>query len=577
MLTSLQEVEERSSFIIANVTDTTFYVCILNDRPKDILVYEQDPKMPQVRPFALPGNSSVRINLLLHPELDLYFYRRYKASLIAATLTIKAFETEEEAQEMPSVPCLFASQISVKAVVGLIGISSSDPKIDFGSVSESILEANVTVRNRSSHIPLDFLCSCSEGLSVEPQSFTLLGQAFQQSQQDLTLRFRPSAAGTNEAKLQLLHSGPVPYTKTIEVVAFVDPKIIATDLPKNAKNIDCAALGSMYVVGGRPVVKKVHINLTNISTSRVSVELGTRKVIIPSRRSVQWTFDFPMTDDFYNPDEPKFSHRLCLKSATTSRILKVIDIIGEFVVSMGALATDTISLGRFGRINNWKCGKGAILIQNKANIELQLATSSPNEFFKLPDRVIVIKPLAEYYLPLVPMINNCQEQGEKSSVITFTNLNNPANVMRCTVTFDIRHSFLQFDRLIRSEDDSWMLVLSKLNQVVEGDVPGHSAANAWFRVTNRLDIECMIDITTEVLIQGINIELFHRKGDVQIRSLDLQSNESAELRVKVIVSPAAAESLVYDDTHLFARLLFSAEGAQAMVVNAVFQINPPRK
>jgi hypothetical protein len=250
MLTSLQEVEERSSFIIENHTDAVFYVCILNDRPKDLLVYEQDPKMPQVRPFALPGNSSIRVNLLLHPDIDLYYYRKFRATIISATLTIKAFETEEEAQDVQSVPCFFASQICVKAVVGLIGIWSSDPRIDFGSVSESLLEAVFTVRNRSSHIPLDFVCSCSEGLSVVPASFKLLGPALQQSQQELTLRFRPSAAGINEAKLQLLLSGAVPYTKTIDVVAFVDPNVIETNLPKNAKNIDCVQLGAMYVVGG---------------------------------------------------------------------------------------------------------------------------------------------------------------------------------------------------------------------------------------------------------------------------------------------------------------------------------------
>jgi hypothetical protein len=375
MLTSLQAVEERSSFMIANVTDSPFHVCIVNDRPKEVLVYEQDPEVPQVRPFALPGRSSVRMNILLQPEIDLYAYRKYRASIIAATITIMAFETEEEAQEMQSVPCIFASQISVKAIVGLIGISSSDPKIDSGSVSGSVLEAVVVVKNKSSHIGLDFVCSCSEGLSVEPESFTLLGHVFQQSQQELTVRFRPSTAGINEAKLQLLLSGAVSYTKTIEVVAFVDPKVIETNLPKNAKNIDYLAIGSLYVVNGRPVGRSLNLQLTNISATSVSLQLMSRKVLVSRQRSVQWTFNFPMSDAFYNPAEPKFSHRMFVKSATTSRILKVIDIVGEFVVSIAALTTDTIALGRFGRINNWHCGTRTIGIVNKSNIDLSLAVT----------------------------------------------------------------------------------------------------------------------------------------------------------------------------------------------------------
>jgi hypothetical protein len=278
-----------------------------------------------------------------------------------------------------------------------------------------------------------------------------------------------------------------------------------------------------------------------------------------------------MTEDFYNPDEPKFSHRLFIRSTTTGRTLKVIDIAGEFVVSFAALAVDNISLGRFGRINNWKYLNRTIVLLNKTNIELSMTVSCPTQFFKLPERILGIKPLTEYQLPLVVIVDNCQEEGEKSSIITFTNLNNPVNILKCTVTFAICHSFLKFDHITKMQDDNYILALYKPNQVVESDIPGHSVLNAWFRVTNKLSLECIADITIDVLIQGITIELFHRRSDVQIRSLDLQPNESVEIQVKAIVSPGATETLLPDQTHLFARLSFTAEDVQSMIVDITFQ------
>lgn len=568
-LNSLQVIEERSAFNILNVTDTPFYVSILNNRPKDILVYEQDPRVPQIKPFCLPPHASVRMNILMQPEIDPITYRKYTATLISGTLTIKAFDTEEEAAEAQNASCLFASQIFVKAAIGRIGLSLSDILIDCGSVKKEPQNVVVSVKNRSSHIPVEILTACTQGLSVDPQHITLQGYKVQKNGQDLNLTFRPSADGLNEAKLQLSVSAmPSQYQKTINVVAFVDPGIITTNLPKSSKQIDVLVLGPVYITRDKPIKKSASIQLTNNSNMAISFQIENKRMTIGSRMTQTFSFMFPFSDNFYDPEQPKFSYRLDVKSLTTGRILKIIDVIGEFVVSMAAITTETINFGIFGRINNWKYESKCIQITNKSNIDLSLGVSCPSGLLKLPPKIDGVAPLSDLSLKLVPVIENCEEEGEKTATVIFTNRFNPENVFRCSVVFDIRHSFLQFGRVGKCGNDC-EVVMHKFTHIVdnESDKGGFYTANNWLSITNRLDDECAVTIETEELMENVHIEWFLRNTEVKVDTLDFQPNETIEVRVKAIVQENDFEE---DKRYHFARVHFKSEGVEPMHLNVIF-------
>jgi hypothetical protein len=433
-------------------------------------------------------------------------------------------------------------------------------------VTERKLEASVMVKNRSSHIPLEVLCSCSEGLAVEPNSFSLQGTTSQPHQHELKIAFRPSGTGINEAKLHLALTGSTPYTKVIDVVAFVDPGWIETDLLKGPKRIDYLPLGSLYVVNGKPKDRSVTIKITNVSSASLTCLLFGQKRQVQPRHTQVVPFRFPLRDFVYNPDEPKFSYRAYIKGMTTPRVLKVIDIVGEFVVSTAVLAADSIAMGRFGRINNWQVENRSIVIVNKANIELVMSVSSQGQLLELPDEIMAA-PNSEFQLPLKPVQSKFEDEGEKVVTVVFTNMYNPGNVLKCTVTFDIRHSFLQFGRVTRENYQRGSLILRKLNPMVEPEFAGHATSNAWMTVTNRRDVECAVEIVTEQLMEGITIEMVLRQAEVQITSLDLQPNETVEIRVKVLVSPAANEVLVPNRMVLFGRVYFKSDGAQTMTID----------
>ena len=568
-LTSLQVIEERSAFNILNVSDSPFYVSILNNRPKDILVYEQDPRVPQIKPFCLMPHASVRMNILMQPEIDPITYRKYTATIISGTLTIKAFETEEEAAEAQNVPCIFASQIFVKASIGRIGLGLSDVVIDCGSVKKEHQNAVISVKNRSSHIPIEVMTACSQGLTVDPQNFTLQGFKVQKSGQDLNLTFRPSADGLNEAKLQLTVSAtPAQYTKTIKVFAFVDPGIITTNLPKSSKHIDVLVLGPLYITHDKPIKKSASIQLTNNSNMAISFQIENKRMHIGSRMTQPFNFMFPFSDSFYDPEQPKFSYRLDVKSLTTGRILKIIDVIGEFVVSTATLATDTINLGIFGRINNWQYDSKAIQITNKSNIDLSMGISCASGLLKLPQKIDGVAPLSDFCLQLVPAIENCEEEGEKTTTIVFTNMFNPENILRCTVVFDIRHSFLQFGRVSKI-DNEYEIVMHKFTHIVdtEGDKSGFFTANNWLSITNRLDDECAVKVETEELLENVHIEWFLRSTEVKVDTLDFQPNETIEVRVKALVQENVFEE---NRRYLFARVHFKSQGVEPMHLNVSF-------
>ncbi|OHS95174.1 hypothetical protein TRFO_10666 [Tritrichomonas foetus] len=569
-LTSLQIIEERSSVSICNTSSSPIYVKIINSNEDDLLIYEQDPKEPQNLPFLLDANATVIMNILMQPEIDPAPYHRYKTKVIDATLTIKAYETMEEAED--SATCLSKEEIKVLAKIGRIGLHIPDPFVDFGTVKKGVLETKIIVKNRSTHIPIEVFSNCSQGLTISPASFKIDGKNVGENSKEITLKFTPSADGVNEAKAQFSVNGLPSYTKVVNVTAFVDPGIIKTDLPINDKNTDVVNIGEIYVNNGKPVLKPVSVKLTNISNISVSMEFCNQRYTIGSRRTQIVRFFFPFPNFVYNPDEPRISHRLSCKSLTTRRILKVIDIIGEFVVSSGSLSTDSISLGRFGKFNNFNYDEKHISVINEANIPLILKVSCKPPLLKIDDiKIPLIEPGDKFKFSLIPDIEKLHDvEGPKTVTLNFINQHNINNIMKATVSFDILSSMLQFGRT-EVEDGIMKVIMNKFTKLVIPDEESETGtsdsfiANTWFTLSNRQNDECSVKIETENLMPDlISLDVFLRKSEIKITEIDLQPSETAEIRVKANLKKLKGFDMKGD--YQFAVLTFIPEGADPISI-----------
>lgn len=568
-LTSLQVVEKRSSFTICNTTPKRLYVKIINDDEDDVLLYEHDPKEPLNLPFPLEAKATVIINVLMKSEIDTITYIKYRTKIVDAKLTIKTFGTMEEATESSS--CLSMDLIQVHAKVGRVGIRLSQKVVDLGKVKKGVCEASLMVKNKSTHIPIDVLITASQGLAIDQSIFHINGKkvisnsskALSQTKSSgvfgekidlndkkknpnctkkINFKFTPSSNGINEAKLQFTINGIPSYSKAATVTAFVDPEIIQTDLPLNDKQIDSLDIGEIYVNNGRPVPKTAIINLTNNSNYSQTVEFHNQEFTIGSKMTKKVSFDFPFPDYAYNPEETKFAYRLTCLSFTTHTVFKIIEVIGEFSISIGSLSHDTVSLGQFGKFNNFKYDEKHISINNKSNIPLIIKPFCKPPLLAMPNEMLPpIMPNEKYKFNLIPDIDklkNLNFEGTQTISLNFINQNNLQNQMKATVTFDILSSTLQFGR-IEKEDGIMKLTMTKFAPFVVPDEESENGttetyiANSWFTITNHQNNECSVKIDVELLNPDlIYIEIFLRKSEIKITQFDLQPNESTEIRVK---------------------------------------------
>jgi hypothetical protein len=400
-----------------------------------------------------------------------------------------------------------------------------------------------------------------DGLVVEPQAFTLAGSKSANCSLDLSLKYTPPGDGLYEAKLTI---GNGMYSKIIRISAFVDPCLLKTDLPRNAKQRDVLALGEMYVLDGKVMEKQATVKVTCTSTRNISFEVfGKRLVMGPNEgRTLSFSFPFPG----FHSDEAKFIYPLYFKSLETFRIIKVIDIVGEMVVSNAALLTELVNIGVFGRITNWQYEQKFVQISNLSNVALCMTVSCDSKMLKIPARIDDIPNLSEYSLPLVFDLPNCEVEGEHKITITFTNRYNPGNALRCIVTCDIWHSFLQFSGDSKSGDEIGVDLL-EFRRVVDSD---SRTGNVWFGLTNRLADECSVEMEIEEVTPGVVIALFLRNAEAEIHSLDLQPNEAAEIRVKATI--AALDKTVFEPgkRYCIARVKFVSDGTAPMFLNVNF-------
>ena len=563
-MTSLQIIEERSSISICNTSANPVYVSIINSDEDNLLIYEQDPREPQSTPFLLEPNATSIMNILMEPQIDPAPYHRYRTKIIDATLTIKAYETLEEAEE--SSGCLSQDEIKVTAKLGRIGLHLSNPTIDFGTVKKETLSYKLKVKNRSSHIPFEVFTNSSQGIIVNPSVFSIEGKKIGENTKEIELKFTPSSDGVNDGKVQFTINGVSSYTKTLNVTAFVDPGIIKTDLPVDDKMTDIINIGELYVNNGKPVQKPVSLKLTNTSNISITIDFCEQRFTIGSKRTQTVHFNFPFPNYVYNPEEPKFSYRLACKSLTTHRILKIIDVVGEFVVSIGALSEENISLGRFGKFNNYNYEEKYISIINKANIPLIVKPSCKPPLLQIQDiKIPPILPNEKFDFNLIPDISKLQTvEGNKVVFLSFINQQNMQNVMKATVTFDVLSTMLQFGRTETDKNEVMSISMNKFTKYTVPDEESETGtsesfiANSWFSISNKQNTECSVTFESENLMPDIiAIDIFLRKSDVKISEIDLQPGETVEVRVKAYLKKVKGFDMKSD--YHFANLIVKSE------------------
>lgn len=297
-LISLQTVEKRRSMTITNMLDSSLYIVVTHNIPF-LYIYENDPEELQFRPLRIGKNSSITINLNFHPQLEIEMYHKYKTIVIDSFLEIKAYDTEEEAElssnESSSTLPYYKTTVPVFGRIGRVGLRSSLKVVDFGSLSnQDSVETTISIKNRSSRLAMEVIASPTQGITIDPSNFTIKGH----QEQEITVRYHPSSWGLNEGSILFASTltPPSTYQKKINVVSFVDPKIIEVDQDSEHKNITKIDLGKLYLQSdGIPVPKKITMNIRNVSRHAVWVFIPDidKKYSIYPKSEVSIGFSFP--------------------------------------------------------------------------------------------------------------------------------------------------------------------------------------------------------------------------------------------------------------------------------------------
>ena len=728
-LTSLQSIVKRTSMTITNISDIVLFV-VVSHNVSFLSIYENDPEEPQFKPLRLDINSSITINILFKPQLEIEMYRKYKTLVVDSFIDVKAYDIKEEAENslndshsVITAP-YFKVSVPVLGRIGRIGLRPSQKIIDFGSLNnQESVEGKMSIKNRSSKLNVDVVTSPTQGIIVEPSNFSLKGH----QELELTVKFRPSSWGVNEGFIyfstsmqQQLQNG---YQKKVIITSFVDPKIIEVDTDNEHKNITKIALGKIYLqADGTPVPKSVSMYIRNVSRHPTTILIPKieKKYMIRAKEETSIGFQFPFktmnlldmneindaknsekndrsnkkdpskifssssvitaaktalqiaetlvesnSDEVVEEEEENLEHNISLKdntklstsktnintnsnsnlqsvllkpeqsifsynllfiSAATKKLVKIIKIEGEFVVSVGSLAMDTISLGRFGSFNNWtveSTSSNSIIIHNHSNIDLYMNSTiltHSNDFnsiptsqssttccLKIPNQIGPIPPNSDYQVkvePIIEMMKNVHIEGPQSNLILFTNTNNHDNKLKLTVNYDVRDFFIQVDRAKRgSNKNEFIVSLHKFTEIVvnqkdvnekelndiinvnnkessnesiatedenDNEIVTTYVASCWFSITNLLDREVTIEVNPKIeksVSKYVKVDLFQRKTNLMLSSFEILPNEPFEISVKATKLKRKWNS---ENGIVFAKLNFKAENS-SFIVSVVYQ------
>ena len=609
-LTTLTVIEERKCFGVKNISDQTAYVYLHNTNPNELSIYDKDPKQPIIKPFKIEPDQTVNVNLILKPVLDRDIYRSYKSMVIEDVIMATVFSSGEEAAAYSAKPnenpdCIFRTAITVKAVIGRIGLSVSESELFFGTIDKlgTTIDAKIQVRNRSSHIPISVYASCSQGIFVSDYMFKLNGKKDGASSQELTVSFQPSSWGMNEGTLRLAIPGSVPYSKLINVLVFADQHTLTTNLPVDDRGIDIFNIGGIYVEKGKPIKQQYKIQLTNNTNQSIKFEITElkKKFFLKAKETTLIKFDFPFDNIEYDEEEPKFSYRMLCYSSSTKNVIKIINIVGFFSVSNSSFDKESITFERFGEVNHWAHNEETATIINNSNIPLVLdrvfcnspkrkATSSADsfdeddkideistndQFLILPDTIGPIPPNETYVLKIEPNIEALKSiEGIAETTIKYINKHNKLNVLSMKVGFNISASFVKLDHVSRIQLDS---LDNKVSQFISSfkEIEGEKVASCWFGVISTCDVETTISLSSKIYDEQLSdmfaVSLFVRSTGRPVDQLVLQPAERVEIRVKVTLK--GDESCIKPDEPIIAEVVFHHDGSDDLVLPIVYYHN----
>lgn len=576
-LTSLRILEERKVFTVTNITDNNVYVYIQNKNTKDILIYEKDPKAPLIKPFCLQSKHNVLLNVLLKPEIDRESYHNYKSTVIDEQINITCFETEEEASAFSALnsddpDCIFQKIIKIKAIIGRIGLLTSDTFSLFKCVSSSNeqIDMKMTIKNRSTHIPITVIASAVQGLSLSDYVFNLEGRKSGTYSHEFSLTYSPSSLGINEAQIRFTTNGNQSYSKSVTISAFVDPKLIKTNLGKHDNGSDLLNIGGIYVQNGKPIFQDLSFEVTNISNIPIRFEIQElqKKFFLRQKETTKVTFQFPFSTDFYNPQEPDFSYRMFVYNFLTKQVIKVIYLVGYFSTSIGILDHDSISFERFGEVNHWIHKKEFCCIVNQSKIPLHLHLVSTPNYVDVPTEIGPIENNGKYELEIIPKIDELRNvEGEVNTQIRYINTNNISNILIMNVSFNISASFIRLEQI---DSFKWLSFSALPSKAIKDfkDIEGELVSSTWFSVVSTMDVETTVNLCIDLLRQDdLTIELFGRASGRPLQQLVLQPNERFEIRIKVTMKQG--KKLDEKDPYL-ADIVFEHDGSESLSMPLVY-------
>lgn len=532
-LVYLRSIEEKRHFKFQNISNSTIYVFIKNPNPKDILIYEIDPEEPVHKWISIPQMRTITLTITLKPDISRDNYRFYKAIVIEETIDVIAFETEDDAMKYFSNPtiypdCVFLKKIHIKAIIGRVGFSVSESHLLFGSCQEKnkTFTRKIIVKNRSSHIPLNMVVTSSD-LMVNTKSFRIAGKVDgSESSKELELSFTTYTIGLNQANLTLSCDS---YSKQVTCICFVEPGILNTNLEKNEFGVDTYNIPGLYIDDND--LRKVIISFEIENLSNRSVKFKIKDSIydglfLNKRAKESFSFEFPLGKIKYaNGRELKSS--FFIVDSSEHQVLKVVEVVGEVGVSTSSVSPDVLNFELFGNVNDWKYKQLFITVENTSNVPLILNSTDVPNYITFPSEIRLDKYTSGNF-EVVPNIENLKtNEGILECSFRLVNPNNRKNSFTIPVKFDLAMKALRFEHL-----ESEYIAINRITKI-EKDNSHVLIGNTWFGVTNRMLEECSYTISVTEFISDISINLFLRSSETQVSNIDLQSNESVELRVRI--------------------------------------------
>ncbi|KAJ3141440.1 hypothetical protein HK100_006657, partial [Physocladia obscura] len=235
---------------------------------------------------------------------------------------------------------------------------------------------------------------------------------------------------------------------------------------------------------------------------------------------------------------------LFLENPEKNLVLKSIDLIASFAVSLGCVEPATVDLGRVGHLNNWEDVPFSFQIINQAdcalhyNIELPDTIEIVQVTNELNETLETLCPCEKFHTVkgiLKTSIMPNTKVGLCISDIVVINLYNPRNSMIMQVQSLLTLLDLKFERLVEGE-----LVLPALTYP---STASSSLCDNWFKVVNKSEQDLKFEIDFEPsaeLSDFVRLEILSRSANSHLNGiLTLEPLGSLDIRVRVFVQDGA--------------------------------------